>query len=98
MKIQTWSTKQKIKDGKRSCKKFYFTTERNTKYTRGYNILVRVFSLTRDGQPLSIGTVEANTASYPGNIGMAVSLIGQIFGYKNDGYSISRNDVKIYEM
>jgi len=98
MKIDTWITEEEIKSRKISSKTFYYTVEYNAKYTRGYNIFVRVYSLKRSGRPIGLGTVEAWTGSYPGNKGLAVSLIGKIFRYRNDGYDIKRNDVNIHQM
>lgn len=80
-----------------SRKRFYFTTERQAaKY--GYNITVRVYTLRKDGSPCNLGFVEANTASFPGEYALAVALISEVFGYRNNTYDFTRKDIQLYQI
>lgn len=97
MKIETYFTKEDLKNSRVSKTRFYYAVSDSP--AKRYNILVKVYSLRRpDGSPICLGYAEANTAAYVDHYGCAVQVIAEIFGYKNDGYRIARKGISIFQI
>jgi len=84
-------------------KRYYYKVEESdcvTKHARrrGYNKVISVYKMKKDGQFRFIGDEWINTASYRGDHPTACGILTKEFGYKSDGYSLKRKDVKVLQL
>lgn len=84
-------------------KRYYFKTEWSECVTkeyrkRGYNKLVSVYSMRKDGRFRHIADQWVQTAGYRGDYATACRILSDKFGYKNDGYSLTRKDVTVLQL
>ena len=78
-------------------KNFYFT--RGVSDKRGYNALIMVYVIAKDGEPYRLGYNYVNTASYRGDSAEARHLVREVYGYKlKDGYKFSDENIKVREL
>lgn len=90
-------TKERLKEIGIKPNLFYYSILDNS-VERNYNKTIIVSVLKKDMSAIHIGEHHINTASYKGNIGSAVSVIGEVFNYKNDGYSLAKKNIKLFEI
>jgi hypothetical protein len=76
--------------------RFYFKKLDNSK--RGYNILIEVFYINKDGYPVFIGYSNENSAAWKGGKAVAGGIISEKYGYKFDGYRMLNKKIKIFEI
>lgn len=77
--------------------KFYFKESDNSR--RGYNILISVYYIDKDGQPRFVGSSDEQSAGWKGGRAVANNIISEEYGYKmRDGYSLQRQDIKVFEI
>ena len=84
-------------------KRYYFKAEYSEAVTksyrkRGYNKLISVYKMTKRGTFLFIGDQWVQTAGYRGDYATACRILSDKFGYKNDGYSLTRKDVTVLQL
>ena len=84
-------------------KRYYFKVEWSECVTkeyrkRGYNKLISVYSMRKDGQFRFIGDEWVQTAGYRGDYPTACGILAKEFGYESDGYSLKRKDVTILQL
>ena len=97
MKIVNFYAKSELKKLTVSRTRFYYTVEKACNL-RGFNRTITVYNLRKDGSPVCLGWVAADTASYVGDYGCAAQLIQKTFGFRGTPYEVSRKDVHIFEM
>ena len=84
-------------------KRYYFKVDWSecvTKHARrrGYNKLISVYIMRKDGQFRFIGSEWVQTAGYRGDYPTACGILSKEFGYKSDGYSLKRKDVTVLQL
>ena len=77
-------------------KNFYYIVGKSD--VRGYNRVITIYVMAKNGEPYRLGYTHVNTASYNGDTSEAKRVVREVYGYKMDGYTFVDKSINMREL